>query len=152
METNTYGKIDLCKILKDCPEGTELWCTIYGKVTLYSIDERLGSYPIMIKTESGEIKYLTRHGRFSSRYPNAECVLFPSYRNKDWTKFKSCKVKVNDPVMFSNNGISWEFGKYLGNGFVNTTSNINSQKAKYIVKFSEFNPNDLDSNKAKSVI
>ena len=42
--------IDLTKILKDCPDGTKLYSTIFGDVTFYCIDE-IAEYPIILTSE-----------------------------------------------------------------------------------------------------
>ena len=42
--------IDLTKILKDCPEGTKLYSTIYGDVTFCYID-KIAEYPIILTSE-----------------------------------------------------------------------------------------------------
>lgn len=41
------GNIDLTKILKDCPEGTELWSDNYGTVKFVNIRTEL-DYPIVV--------------------------------------------------------------------------------------------------------
>ena len=88
--------IDLTKILKDCPQGTKLYSSIFGQVEFqYIIQGAL--YPIVIKLKNGVIEKLTSNGvwviekltsngvLFSDG--GGECVLFPSKCQKDWSKF-----------------------------------------------------------------
>lgn len=41
--------INLCECLKDIPKGTELYSTIYGKVSLSGITDINEDYPIRIE-------------------------------------------------------------------------------------------------------
>ena len=79
--------IDLTKILKDCPKGTKLYSTIYGEVEFYKIFE-FTLYPIVLRTASGLRLSVTKHGMHMSEYEDkAECTLFPSEEQRDWSKF-----------------------------------------------------------------
>ena len=79
-------KIDLTKILKDCPEGTKLYSTIYGNVKFVRINI-YSPYPIIIENEGGVFS-VTRRGMHIIDYEdNAECTLFPSKEQRDWSKF-----------------------------------------------------------------
>lgn len=77
--------IDLTKILKDCPKGTKLYSTIFGKVKLYKIEED-EDYPIVIETITDQRFRLAQDGRHSSIF-DGECTLFPSKDQRDWSKF-----------------------------------------------------------------
>ena len=74
--------LDLTKIL-ECCEGVELWCTVLGKVKLISIN-KTDNYPIIIGSESKD--KVTKDGRWLETH--GECVLFPSFDNRDWSTFK----------------------------------------------------------------
>lgn len=79
-------KIDLTKILKDCPEGTKLYSTIYGNVKFIRISN-CSPYPIIIENAGGVFS-VTRRGMHIIDYEdNAECTLFPSKEQRDWSKF-----------------------------------------------------------------
>ena len=99
--------LNLVEILKDCPEGTKLYSTIYGDVELavshINDDER----PIEIKirdNEFGEGFYMivpfTNDGRLKAEY-KGECTLFPSRDQRDWSKFNPKKPKF-DPKTFQH--------------------------------------------------
>jgi hypothetical protein len=69
-------KLDLTKILKDCPKGMELDCTMYDNVTLKSVSSDLGIYPICIEMKSGFTTKLTKYGQ-NIDIDDAKCVIFP---------------------------------------------------------------------------
>ena len=77
--------IDLTKILKDCPEGTKLYSTIFGDVTFCYIDE-IDAYPIKLTAEGGCNCSVSANGKHFVEF-DAECTLFPSKDQRDWSKF-----------------------------------------------------------------
>ena len=81
--------IDLTKILKDCPEGTKLYTTIWGEVTFIEVSENVCNlYPIIIYNECDHVG-LTKDGRYLINKKDSECILFPSKDQRDWSKFTS---------------------------------------------------------------
>lgn len=89
--------LDLTKILKNCPEGTKLFCTEYGYVDFVGIDKKDSIYPITIKSKDDLIRFLTKDGYFYSseiRDKYAEPSLFPAHDQRDWSKFVLPKTKV----------------------------------------------------------
>ena len=80
-------RIDLTKILKDCPEGTKLYTTIWGEVTFIKVSENVCNlYPIIIYNECDHVR-LTKDGRYLINKQDSECILFPSKDQRDWSKF-----------------------------------------------------------------
>ena len=79
--------IDLTKILKDCPEGTKLYSTIFGDVTFCYIDKN-AEYPIILTAEGGYNCSVSADGRHYEYY-DGECTLFPSKDQRDWSKFEA---------------------------------------------------------------
>ena len=77
--------IDLTKILKDCPEGTEFWSDNYGKVWFKCINTSL-ELPVTVRRTDGYNAYYTEEGWYSSDFP-ASCLLWPSKDCRDWSKF-----------------------------------------------------------------
>jgi hypothetical protein len=70
-------QLDLVKILKDCPKGMELDCTMYDNVTLKSVsDDADNIYPICIEMKCGFIARLTKYGQ-NACINDAKCVIFP---------------------------------------------------------------------------
>ena len=82
--------IDLTKILKDCPKGTEFYSTIWGKIFFELIvhhpDE---DFPVRLKNNNNEWIFLTKEGKYNHIYEDSECILFPSKDQRDWNKFSA---------------------------------------------------------------
>ena len=80
--------IDLKKILKHCPRGTRLYTTTFGYVNFKMLIPS-SEYPIIVycKEEINE-KSFTVDGKFMKNY-DAECTLFPSKDQRDWSKFSA---------------------------------------------------------------
>ncbi len=105
--------IDLTKILKDCPEGTKLYSTIYGNVKFIRISS-YSPYPIIIENNSGVFSVTKRGMHIIDYEDNAECTLFPSKEQRDWSKFiapwykkkPEPKFKAGDWVV-NKFGVSW---------------------------------------------
>ena len=79
-------KIDLTKILKDCPKGTKLYSIIYGVVEFDKIDEFDRTYPISFKVDADLFSTVTSDGKRFKDFDD-ECTLFPSKEQRDWSKF-----------------------------------------------------------------
>ena len=77
-------KIDLTKILKDCPKGTKFYSPICGEVDFKEIgsDEKY-----IIVTKKGVYKYKFTEKGFCYADEGEECLLFPSKDQRDWSKF-----------------------------------------------------------------
>ena len=93
-------KLNLVEILKNCPEGTDLYSIIFGEVKFNKIEED-HKYPITFTINSGEVTGVTSEGRHFVDY-NGECTLFPSKEQRDWSKLKDklveSKFKDRDSV------------------------------------------------------
>ena len=77
--------IDLTKILKNCPEGTEFWSDNYGKVWFKFINT-FNDKPIFVKCTNGCTASYTKEGWYNIDFP-ASCLLWPSKDCRDWSKF-----------------------------------------------------------------
>lgn len=105
--------LNLYAILKECPKGTELYCTVLGNVTLHSVDE----YWISVRNTSGLINNFSLNGKY---YKDGECVLFPAKDQRDWSKFKVPVKKFEVPAKKFNPEEFKPFDKVLtrdGNEF-----------------------------------
>ena len=80
--------IDLTKILKDCPDGWELYSTLFGEVEFEKIKKE-SEYPIVIITKHGNNSDIKSDGRYYGEYDDGECTLFPSKDQRDWSKFSA---------------------------------------------------------------
>ena len=79
--------INLTRILKDCPKGFELYSPLYGKVIFSEIVENSLKFPIDCTDYKGSFISFTKEGCHYNTYSDAECVLFPSKNQRDWSKF-----------------------------------------------------------------
>lgn len=79
------SKIDLTKILKDCPEGTEFWSDNFGVVKFVRIGTEWDT-PIEVKLSNGQVTYYTSEGQCDKSFL-ANCLLWPSKSCRDWSKF-----------------------------------------------------------------
>lgn len=97
------NKINIAALLKNCPEGMELDCTMYEGVSFVaSTDGTNGTYPIKIKTKSGFITRLTEYGQ-NVALEDAKCVIFPKGKTT-WEGFvPPCKFNAGD-VLVSESG------------------------------------------------
>ena len=68
------NKINVAELLKDCPKGMELDCSLYDNVTLVQVKEGY-DYPIVIETPNGQM-LLSKYGCFSKN-ELAKCIIFP---------------------------------------------------------------------------
>lgn len=106
--------LNLVEILKDVPKGTRLWSPICGECEFSEIvnDEDI-SHPIICRTNlnSGDFgrESFSADGKFSTLYKNAECVLFPSKENRDWSTFQAPN-KHFEPFQKVLRAIGHEFG------------------------------------------
>ena len=84
--------IDLTKILKGCPAGTEFYHAGYG-ATVKFVDINFSSgYPIRLALHDNPGYHyanlaVTEKGTINADY-KGECLLFPSKDQRDWSKFE----------------------------------------------------------------
>lgn len=73
--------INLAKILKDCPKDWVLYSPVCGYVHFVE----LAAYDnIIVVDRSGNTLRFMSNGMYRQ---NGECLLFPSYSNRDWSNF-----------------------------------------------------------------
>ena len=84
-------KINIAELLKNCPEGMELDCTMYDDVTLVRVADNSDFYPIKIKIKCDFEKCLTKYGQHIN-IENAKCVIFPKGKTT-WEGFIPPKPK-----------------------------------------------------------
>ena len=78
--------IDLTKILKDCPNRFKLYTPLMGEVVFIKVSEC--TLPVMTLHSSGIYLSFTKEGYyFNFNNKDAECLLFPSKDQRDWSKF-----------------------------------------------------------------
>ena len=96
------NKINVAQLLKDCPQGMELDCTMYENVTFVEVGKGTNAlYPIYCITtdENGNRSgcSFTKNGCASSRN-SSKCVIFPKGKTT-WEEFvPPCQFKDGDIV------------------------------------------------------
>lgn len=78
--------MNIAEILRKCPSGTKLYSPVFGEVELAKVDNSW-KYPISCIKNNGLPVFFTSDGMLYCNYPNAECMLFPSKEQRDWSKF-----------------------------------------------------------------
>lgn len=85
--------MNILEIIKKAPEDHVYWCALFGNCNCNYSGSDNDKYPIRcdILSESGGITLslpITKDGKYVDDTPYAECVLFPSYDNRDWKAFE----------------------------------------------------------------
>ena len=110
--------IDLTKILRDCPEGWEFYSSVVGSVLFHKLYLGNSEYPIFVSPVSGRGKIcFTKKGMLVTD-TDAECTLFPSKDQRDWSKFTApwykkekfdpMTLKPFDNVLVRDEGGVWD--------------------------------------------
>ena len=80
--------INLVEILKDCPRGTKLYSSLFEEVKFDKINTI--AYPTIDTIDMyGDKRSFLTNGKYVPAFPNAECMLFPSKDQRDWSKFSA---------------------------------------------------------------
>lgn len=82
--------LNLVELLGNCPKGTKLYSPIAGEVELTKVLDCSCTYPIECSSKSMVAMMFSAEGKYSDA-PDAECVLFPSKEQRDWSKFNTFK-------------------------------------------------------------
>ena len=114
------NKINIAEILKDCPKGMKLYSPICGEVEFNEIDIDNERHPIALKSCRGTINF-AEDGHFCAAYDTAECMLFPSLKMRDWTKF----FKRGDVVYSKVGNISAIFEGWVNDDYTEFNTTIN---------------------------
>lgn len=93
------NKINVAELLKDCPKGMELDCTMYDNAYFEQVDENV-AYPITINIGNTNVISLTKEGHWN-RFSNAKCIIFPKGKTT-WEGFVPPLFKNGDIVTLSN--------------------------------------------------
>lgn len=88
-------KINIAKLLKDCPKGMELYSPLCGECRVLSIYDGLG-FDVICGDDT--VYNFSYDGRYNIM---GECCIFPSKENRDWSKFQR-PFKDGDIVVGEN--------------------------------------------------
>lgn len=75
--------MNIAEILKDCPKGTKLYSPLFGELELSFVE---GEH-ISCITKKRTCGLFISDGKYFGGYSDAECMLFPSRDQRDWSKF-----------------------------------------------------------------
>ena len=98
---------NIAEILKDCPKGMELDCTMYDNVEFDYVDqntESIYSIHCLIKTNDGYNPTVFTNTGCNNRHPNAKCVIFPKGKTT-WDEFQKPFMDGNAVATFAGNQI-----------------------------------------------
>ena len=146
--------LNLIEILKEAPKGTKLYSTIWGEMELISVE----SFWIKCLSSKGVEWSFEPNGKLSaSSTEDGECVIFPSKEQRDWSKFK-IDLPIDTPVMVCTDHYlsDWTVRYYNKNNtaFINCKKeidNVGISRWKYIVPVKDFDFENLESNKERSI-
>ena len=89
-------ELNLCEILKYCPQGETFWSPLLGDVKLHDINHKRNF--IVISLESGETWDINTDGTITfGDVTSPEIMLYPSREQRDWTKVKYEKKERFNP-------------------------------------------------------
>ena len=99
------NKINIAELLKDCPKGMELDCTMFDNVTFIGVDNNKIQFPIEIAIGGLHSKYLTKEGCYhdNTLISEAKCVIFPKGKTT-WEGFQR-PIKDGDVIVDTLGGI-----------------------------------------------
>ena len=107
-------KINIAEILKDCPKGMELDCTMYENVYFDYVDE-LNNIHCYIQQEFNKTSVIFNQDGTPTSHTKSKCVIFPKYKTT-WEGFHK-PFKDGDIVVTktSNNFIFYSIYKGVEN-------------------------------------
>lgn len=119
------NKINIAEILRNMPKGTKLYSPLFGKCECIEVVN--SKYPIVIKAQSANgavTEDFSGNGRFIDGLEDAECLLFPSAKMRDWSKF----FKRGDVVRNHYNGMIAVFDGWANDDYTEFNTTINYYK------------------------
>ncbi len=121
METNE--ELNLAEILKNTPQGTELYSPLYGVTEFEGVTEH-GA--VRVSYRAGKDKKYTAYFNLPANgklHPDGECLLFPERNQRDWSKFAAPRKGPEEDfptggyVVYKNEpDYPWQIGVYSGRG------------------------------------
>lgn len=123
------NKINIAEILRDMPKGTKLYSPLFGKCEL--VDVGTDGYGDFIRIEHDPhdankkvYKSFSSNGRYFEFLKDTECLLFPSAKMRDWSKF----FKRGDVVYNPNSKMLAIFDGWVNDDYTEFNTTINYYK------------------------
>lgn len=104
---------NIAKILKYCPRGMKLYSPICGDCVLDYVDLAMLYSIRVIKYPNNMRQTFTNEGLIITEQEGAECLLFPSAKMRDWTKF----YKRGDLIYDSETNSFAIFNKWVSDDY-----------------------------------
>jgi hypothetical protein len=130
------NNINVLEVLESKPNGTKLWCVLFGKCFLNGIDIN-NIRPIRIGIEKGDTFKLTANAKLSDKYIDGDCLLYPSKEMRDWSRFA---WKKGDILISSDGGTEVIFDKWYDDTYTSFYCKhyLNSEDENKIVYYEGF--------------
>lgn len=105
-------RIDVAKLLKECPSGMKLDSTMYENIVFDKIIEDDKIFPIrVIREEDGLRISLTKYGQYTN-IGSSKCIIFPEGKTS-WEGFvPPCKFKDGDIIFTHTNALKFNLDNY----------------------------------------
>ena len=128
--------INVLEVLESKPNGTKLWCVLFGKCFLDSIDIN-NIRPIRIGIANGDTFKLTANAKLGGKYIDGDCLLYPSKEMRDWSRFA---WKKGDILISSDGGTEVIFDKWYDDTYTSFYCKhyLNSEDENKIVYYEAF--------------
>ena len=130
------NNINVLEVLESKPNGTKLWCVLFGKCFLDGIDIN-NIRPIRIGIEKGDTFKLTANAKLGGKYIDGDCLLYPSKEMRDWYRFA---WKKGDILISSDGGTEVIFDKWYDDTYTSFYCKhyLNSEDETKFVYYEEF--------------
>jgi hypothetical protein len=89
--------MNIAKILKNCPKGRELYCTAFGVIRYIG----MAGDKIKFRRPDGYDVTTENDGRMVQR-ENVECIIFPSFKCRDWNDWAEVLINEGDIVKLND--------------------------------------------------
>lgn len=113
------NEINIAEILKDYPKRTKLYSPLFGDVTLEEVDSTWAA-TVKIRYKPNSFTNFFKTGLYYN-YEGAECLLFPSSKMRNWTKF----FKRGDVVIKNGGGMAAVFDGWANDTYTEFNTAVN---------------------------
>ena len=100
IEEEPHQKLNLCELLRHCPENEQFWSPMLGDVIFYDINQSDGI--VRVEMENGEILEINSDGTITiCGITSPEIMLYPSREQRDWSKvnYETIKEKFDPKTL-----------------------------------------------------
>ena len=123
-------------------EGRMFYCTLYGDVSLVSVEDDGTLVFNHIKGFTFETDCYGVH----RDYQYGECVVFPSKEERNWAKFLKLDLPEFSYVMVGDDVNDLCVRQYKGDGYcyaggINAAMSVDIMIWDYVIPFEQYNPN-----------